>query len=46
MGCTLAEVFWFDIRRLRSSFVVSTHNTTMITLISFPGVWHGQCQRF
>ena len=42
MGCTSAEVFWFDVFRLWVSLVVSTHSTDVICLLSFPGHWHGQ----
>ena len=45
MGCTSAEVFWFVVFRLGVSFVVSTHSTDVICLLSFPGHWHGQGQR-
>ena len=45
MMCTSAEVFWFVVFRLGVSFVVSTHSTDVISLLSFPGDWHGQGQR-
>ena len=44
-GCTSVEVFWFVVLRLGVSSIVSTHSTDVISLLCFPGDWHGQGQR-